>query len=178
MLGATEVTQTTQTKPALSLREIVDALLSVLEAAADEDGVVNDQAAALLDMLNLSLEQKVEARAQVHLRLKADEQVNREMAAHYESRARVLANQAESLRTSTQQEMERAGIAKVKTPTASAGIQANAPSLELLCDESAVPNEWVELVPKLKRAELVAALKGGAEFKFAKLHTGTHLRFR
>jgi hypothetical protein len=161
-----------------SLRAIVDEIVDLLHDVEAAEGEVTIDVGARLDELGLDIEHKVEAYAQAERRLKEDAIANGELEKHYAQRKDARTNQADALKARMKAELERLGVKKIHAQTASASIQNNAPGVELLCAETAVPPEYVELIPRVKRAEILADLKAGKPLKFARITQGTHLRFR
>jgi hypothetical protein len=168
-----------------SLTQIVDQILTILQDVDTADGEVTPDQDALLATLDLSLEQKVEAYAAAHARLGAEAEALKDLAKTYSTKAKARETSAELLRMRLHAEMSRLGRDVVKTPTASARIQASPDRLELEEQDDAalfsrffVPDELIVTTRRLDRKAVLAALKSGRELAFAWIGHNTHLRFR
>lgn len=161
------------TRP-ITLSQIVDSIVGIVSDA--EDGELTPEIVALLDTLNLTLEQKVEAYHLAHKRLGAEAEACESVALDYNTRAERKAKRAKQLREHLQSEMERLGTPKIKTATVTAYTQ---PSESVECEDvSKLPPEYVVQSSRPDKELMKKDLKAGKVLGFAWLKKSTHLRFR
>jgi len=162
----------------LTLSEIVEGMLAIFARIDEAEGEVTDEVAVELDMLAASTEQKVEAYAALYYLLREEADACDRFVQRYTERAKRKRNHAEALRTRLFDAMQITGTKQIKAPTATATIQKSAPALELLVPETEVPAEYVELRRHIRKDAITAALKNGVALEFARMKSGSHLRFR
>jgi len=158
-----------------TLVEIADAIVEAAEV--NEDGEFTPESLARLEALQLTLDQKGEAYAVVHAQLEAEAKSNKELADYYTQRAKARSNVAARLKQRLQGEMVRLGVTKLAGPRGSACLQESPPSVAIP-DESAVPSDYTVVERKVRRRDVLEALKAGQTFEWASLVRGKHLRFR
>lgn len=164
------------TKP-WSLSGVVSQILAVQQQAEDDDGELSPAACELLDKLNTTLEQKVQAYHLLCARLEGDSRACKELAKEFAERGKSRETHARKLRDRLQAELERLGTTKVKTATVTCWVQDSPPSVECEADDL-IPDDYMVVTKKPDRARMLEALKAGKELAFAWLTHGTHLRFR
>lgn len=172
------------TKPR-TLADIVDALVGIMCDVDGAEGEVTPDQETQLDALQLTLEQKVEGYAAAYAQLNAEAEACKEIAQRYAAKSKQREASADRLRTRLYLEMQRLGRDVIKTPTASARIQASPDKLELEDGDDAallakyhVPDEYIVTTRKIDRRAVLAALKVGLELPFAWITKSSHLRFR
>ncbi len=165
---------TTVVKPT-SLYEIVEAMRAVLQRIDDADGEIDEDGAAALDALAVTIEQKAESFVALHRSLYEEAEACERFALNYRDRACRRRAQADALKTRLADAMRLLGLRKIATPTATVTFQQSPPALEL--DQGAdVPDAYVQKVPN--KGLIRAALQAGTALPFARLVRGEHLRFR
>lgn len=161
-----------------TLVEIADAIAALASTVDEETGELTPEAAAELDALNLSLEQKVQGYAIAVSHLFAEGDACRDVADDYARRAAVKQSAAKRLKIRLHETMAGLGTAVIKTPTVKACIENSPPSCELVPGVP-VPSEWRRLDDApVDKKRLMAEMKAGARFDFARLVQNKHLRFR
>lgn len=159
-----------------SLYDLCNQICALLEAS---DGELTADVEVRLAELTPQFEGKVEALAATIEQLDASRKQLAELAATYEQRAKGRRLTIERLREYVEEQMRRAGVTAVKTPTCNVSIQRNGKAaLVLNVPVEQVPDEYVMLVRTLMKDRITQALNDGIALGFAHLERGTHIRFR
>lgn len=141
-----------------------------------EDG--NEEYLDTLESLGEALEEKAENTAKLIKSLDAQTEVIKAEEKRLADRRRALENKAKRMKDYLQENLEAAGIKKVKGQLLTVAIQKNPPSLNVV-DESLIDQSYfVEQKPVLDKKALLQAIKDGAEVEGAELKQTEGVRIR
>lgn len=148
----------------------------VLLNAADDDGEVQPEIAAMLATAEGDWRQKLEACARVVCDLEAEQSAYKDHGDRLMKRARAIGKNAERLKDYMKLEMEAAGEMNVACipPVA---IRRNPPSV-VITDIDAVPHDY-DKPPRereVSRSDIAEALKAGIDVPGAEMRQGTSIR--
>lgn len=116
-----------------------------------------------LQAIEESIQDKAENMAKLIKCLDADAKAIKEEEQRLADRRRAIENRMNGIKEYLQEQMEIAGIDKVKRPTLTVSIQNNPPSVTVL-DESLIPSTYmVPQPPKIDKKGILSALKNGEE---------------
>jgi uncharacterized protein YlxW (UPF0749 family) len=111
--------------------------------------------------LEEAIEDKAENVAKLIKCLDSDCKAIKEEEQRLADRRKALENKISSIKEYLQNQMEVAGLNKVKRPTITISIQANPPSVEVM-DESLIPSTYMVPQPsKIDKRAILTALKEG-----------------
>ena len=160
-----------------TLTEIADAIIAAIDV--DENGALTPESTAAVDALNLTLAQKADAYAIVHSQLTTRSAGNKELAAVFERRAKIEKHKADRLKERLHEVMTRTGTARIEGALYNACVEQS-PACVAIDDEKALDEEWIEtrVERRVRKRELIEALKSGRAVRGARLIRNTHLRFR
>jgi uncharacterized protein YlxW (UPF0749 family) len=114
-----------------------------------------------LSSLEEAIEDKAENVAKLIKCLDSDCKAIKEEEQRLADRRKALENKISSIKEYLQNQMEVAGLNKVKRPTITISIQANPPSVEVM-DESLIPSTYMVPQPsKIDKRAILTALKEG-----------------
>lgn len=131
-----------------------------------------------LASLEEAIEDKAENTAKLIKCLEADAKAIKEEEQRLADRRRTLENRISSIKEYLFNQMEVAGLDKVKRPTLTVSIQANPPSVEV-SDESLIPSDYMVPQPaKIDKKAILTALKGGLLIEGCSLKQGKGLRIK
>jgi hypothetical protein len=156
-----------------TLREIVTMLTDVIDL---NDGEVTDE----VELLELELEQKVEAYRYVMMELEAEADALAELAVAYKARAAIREDKVAALKARLQSALEAAGIDKIKTQTCTAYLQASK-SVAIVDEDAFVfnaPDAYVVTKHMPNKTAIKKALEAGEAVEGALLKINRSLRFR
>lgn len=160
------------------LHNLIDAYIAAL-SRADEDGVIDAETTAVLDELTPKLEDKLEALAGVRARYLAEAEANDQLAKQYHAKSVARGKEADRIEAYMLEQMQRAGLQKVRCATATVYVQAT-PHVEV--DNAAMLGPmFVRVVPAKRepdKAALLKALKAGEVIAGARLVLEEGLRVR
>ncbi len=142
----------------MKLYELAQNYAELLEMAEEmESDALVDTLSALQD----AIEDKAENIAKLVKNLEADAKIIKEEEQRLTERRRAIEAKIERLKTYLQEQLETAGIEKVKRPTITVAIQANPPSVDVI-DETAIPSDFlIPQAPKLDKRSILERLKKG-----------------
>jgi len=103
--------------------------------------------------------------------------VIREEEQRLAERRRAIEAKVERLKTYLQEQLEVAGLQKVKRPTITVAIQANPPSVEI-ADETLIPSEFMIPQYKVDKKSILERLKNGEEIPGCSLKQTKGVRIR
>nr|WP_026676745.1 siphovirus Gp157 family protein [Fictibacillus gelatini] len=92
-------------------------------------------------------------------------------------RRKALETKVNGLKQYLQEQLELAGLNKIKRPTITISIQKNPPSVSIP-DESKVPSQYLIMQPKINKKLILEHLKNGHEYEWASIHQGKSLRIK
>ena len=142
----------------LKLYELTEnyAKLSEMAEEMDTDAIVDT-----LEALQEAIEDKAENIAKLIRNLEADVKVIRDEEKRLAERRQVIENKIERLKSYLQEQLEIAGIDKVKRPTITVAIQKNPPSVDII-DETLIPADFLIPQPaKVDKKSILERLKNG-----------------
>lgn len=142
----------------MRLYELAQNYAQLLEMVEEmESDALVDTLSALQD----AIEDKAENIAKLIRNLEADVKVIHDEEKRLAERRRAIEVKIERLKTYLQEQLETAGIEKVKRPTITVAIQVNPPSVDVI-DEKAIPNDFlIPQAPKLDKRSILERLKKG-----------------
>lgn len=116
-----------------------------------------------LESIQEEIDDKVENTVKLMRSFQGDVEAIKSEEKRLADRRRAIENRIESIKGYLQNEMEIAGIDKVKRPTVTVSIANNPPSVSIE-DESLIPSEYMIPQPeKIDKRALLTALKEGEE---------------
>ncbi|WP_108669518.1 siphovirus Gp157 family protein [Peribacillus acanthi] len=131
-----------------------------------------------LEAIEEEIEDKAENVAKLIRTLDSDIEVIKAEEKRLADRRKALENKIVSVKTYLQEQMEIAGIDKVKRPTLTISIQNNPPSVSVL-DESLIPSNFIIPQPgKISKKDILAALKEGQFIPGAEIIQSKGVRIR
>ncbi|PUF85783.1 MULTISPECIES: siphovirus Gp157 family protein [unclassified Geobacillus] len=144
----------------MKLYELTENYAKLLEMAEEMD---TDAIVDTLEALQEAIEDKAENIAKLIRNLEADVKVIRDEEKRLAERRQVIENKVERLKTYLQEQLEIAGIDKVKRPTITVAIQKNPPSVDII-DETLIPEDFFIPQPaKIDKKSILERLKNGEE---------------
>lgn len=142
----------------MKLYELAQNYAELLEIAEE---IESDTLVDTLEALQDAIEDKAENIAKFIRNLEADAKIIREEEQRLAERRRAIEAKVERLKTYLQEQLETAGIEKVKRPTITVAIQANPPSVDVI-DETAIPSDFlIPQAPKVDKKSILERLKNG-----------------
>lgn len=137
-----------------------DAIVDTLEALQDE------------------IEEKVENIAKFIRNLEADAKIIKEEEKRLAERRQSIEKKIERLKQYLQEQLEVAGLQKVKRPMITVAIQNNPPSVEI-ADEKLIPSEFMIPQPaKIDKKAILERLKNGEEISGCSLKQTKGVRIK
>jgi len=131
-----------------------------------------------LKSIKESLEDKVENTAKVVKSLEADIAAIQQEEKRLKERRQVLETKIDSIKNYLKEQLELAGIDKVKRPTITVSIQKNPPSVKVI-DEKLIPSSFmIQQEPKLDKKAILQNLKEGKTVPGVELIQGKRLRIK
>jgi hypothetical protein len=116
-----------------------------------------------LSSLEEAIEEKAENMAKLIRCLESDCKAIKEEEQRLGDRRKALENKISHVKGYLQEQLEFAGVDKVKRPTVTVSIQLNPPSV-LVKDESLIPSHYmIPVAPKLDKKAVLSFLKEGGE---------------
>ena len=166
--------------PKRGVIEIADEISSLMDHIDAADGELDENAEDELDTLVQTLGQKAEAYSFVCRQLEADAEACKTVAEEYTGRAARKLKRVAWLKQRLFSAMQLAGVAVAEGPTGGARIQPSPPKLELLVSEDKLPDQYIEIVRKPRRAELLRAIRDHEPdaMRLGKLTQTHHLRWK
>lgn len=157
----------------MNLYQLTGSYLQVLEMADQfDEEVLNDT----LHSINESIEQKAENTAKLIKSIEAEAAAIDAEVKRLNELKKVKQNKAKNIKEYLQSEMLKLEKRKIQTPLFNIRIQKNPPSLSVM-DEANIPKRFYEeQAPKLKRRELLNALKDGEELEGVEIKQTEGLR--
>lgn len=142
----------------MKLYELARSYAELLDMAEEmESEALVDTLASLQD----AIEDKAENIAKLIKNLEADAKIIKEEGQRLAERRRAIEAKVDKLKMYLQEQLETAGLQKVKRPTITVAIQANPPSVDVI-DEKAIPNDFlIPQAPKVDKRSILERLKKG-----------------
>jgi len=159
----------------MKLYELAQNYAQLLEMADDME---SDALVDTLEALQGEIEEKAENIAKLVKNLEADAKIIKEEEQRLAERRRAIEAKVERLKTYLQQQLEVAGLQKVKRPTITVAIQNNPPSVEI-ADEKLIPSEFMIPQPaKIDKKAILERLKNGEEIPGCSIKQTKGVRIR
>ncbi len=144
----------------MKLYEMSQSYTQLLEIA---DSIDEDVFRDTLSAIEEAIEDKVESVGKFIRCLEADAKAIKEEEQRLADRRKAIENKISNTKEYLQNQMEVAGIDKVKRATLTVSIQNNPPSVEI-ADESLIPSDYMIPQPsKIDKKSILSALKDGEE---------------
>ena len=154
------------------LTQSYNQLLEMLEEGENE-AITNT-----LEAIQEDIEDKAENIAKIIRTLDADVNVLKEEEKRMADRRRSLENKRDYLKEYLQQQLEFAGLQKIKRPTLTVAIQNNPPSVEVL-DETLIPSHYMIPQPsKVDKKSILSLLKDGQNIPGVEMKQSRSVRIR
>jgi uncharacterized protein YlxW (UPF0749 family) len=158
----------------MKLYELTSNYLSVMEMAEEMDtDTLNDT----LESIEEEIHDKAENIAKLVKNLNADVDALKTEEKRLADRRKSLENKVIHLKEYLQNQLEVAGLDKVKRPTLTVSIQNNPPSVKVI-DEKLLSDFMIPQDPKLDKKAILTALKEGQEVNGAELFQSRGVRIR
>ncbi|MCL9971570.1 siphovirus Gp157 family protein [Anoxybacillus kestanbolensis] len=142
----------------MKLYDLAQNYAQLLEMAEEME---SDALVDTLQSLEDAIEEKVENIAKLIRNLEADAKIIKEEEQRLAERRRAIEAKVDKLKTYLQEQLETAGLQKVKRPTITVAIQVNPPSVDVI-DETAIPSDFLIPQPsKLDKKSILERLKNG-----------------
>ncbi|BBW99046.1 siphovirus Gp157 family protein [Geobacillus subterraneus] len=142
----------------MKLYELTENYAKLLEMAEEMD---TDAIVDTLEALQEAIEDKAENIGKLIRNLEADVKVIRDEEKRLAERRQVIENKIERLKSYLQEQLEIAGIEKVKRPTITVSIRKNPPSVDVI-DETLIPADFLIPQPaKVDKRAILERLKNG-----------------
>lgn len=142
----------------MKLYELTQNYAQLLEMAEE---IESDALVDTLEALQDAIEDKAENIAKLIKNLEADAKIIKEEEQRLAERRRAIEAKVDKLKMYLQEQLETAGIEKVKRPTITVAIQANPPSVDVI-DEKAIPSDFlIPQAPKVDKRSILERLKKG-----------------
>lgn len=142
----------------MKLYELAQNYAQLLEMAEEME---SDALVDTLESLQDAIEDKAENIAKFIRNLEADAKIIREEEQRLAERRRAIESKVDKLKMYLQEQLETAGLQKVKRPTITVAIQANPPSVDVI-DETAIPIDFlIPQAPKVDKRSILERLKKG-----------------
>ena len=159
----------------MKLYELTDNYMQLVEMAdqLDEETFLNT-----LESIQDSIEDKVENTAKVIKSIEADVQAIKEEEKRLKERRQALEKKIDNIKDYLKEQLEKAGIDKVKRPTITVSIQNNPPKAEIV-DEKSIPLQFMIPQPaKVDKRAVLDKLKNGERVPGAALVQERGVRIR
>lgn len=131
-----------------------------------------------LESIQESIEDKVENTAKLIKSIEADVSAIKAEEKRLKERRQVLETKIDSIKNYLKEQLELAGIDKVKRPTITVSIQKNPPSVKVI-DEKLIPSSFmIQQEPKLDKKAILQNLKEGKTVPGVELIHGRGLRIK
>lgn len=131
-----------------------------------------------LESIQESIEDKVENTAKLIKSIEADVSAIKAEEKRLKERRQVLETKIDSIKNYLKEQLELAGIDKVKRPTITVSIQKNPPSVKII-DQKLIPSSFmIQQEPKLDKKAILQNLKEGKTVPGVELIQGRGLRIK
>jgi predicted nuclease with TOPRIM domain len=159
----------------MKLYELTQSYVSVMEMAEEMDVTTLQDT---LESIEEEIHDKAENIAKLIKNINADVDALKNEEKRLADRRKSLENKVTHLKGYLQNQLEVAGLDKVKRPTLTVSIQNNPPSLDI-ADESLIPSDYrIPQPDKIDKKSLLTMLKDGMEIEGVSIKQGRGLRIR
>jgi predicted nuclease with TOPRIM domain len=158
----------------MKLYELTTNYVSLMEMAEEMDATTLQDT---LESIEEEIHDKAENIAKLVKNINADVDALRNEEKRLADRRKSLENKVTHLKEYLQNQLEVAGLDKVKRPTLTVSIQNNPPSVKVI-DEKLLSDYMIPVEPKLDKKAILTALKEGMEVNGAELQQTRGVRIR
>lgn len=159
----------------MKLYQLTDDYLRLMEMAEELD---QETFQDTLESIQDSIEDKVENTAKVIKSIEADVLAIKEEEKRLKERRQALEKKIDNIKDYLKEQLEKAGIDKVKRPLITVSIQNNPPKVEIV-DEKSLPFEFMIPQPaKVDKKAILEKLKNGEHVPGATLVQERGIRIR
>ncbi|ADQ06485.1 Gp157 family protein [Caldicellulosiruptor hydrothermalis 108] len=160
----------------MKLYELAEQFKQLQEMLEDE-GVDIDAVKNTLELVEFDFTEKIESIAKLIRSLEYEIEVYKNEEQRIANKRKSKEKKRDWLKQYVQEQMEKVGLEKVKTPLFTVSIQTNPPSVEIV-DETLIPETYfrIEKIPLKK--EILEALKQGQEVPGVMIKTTKSIRIR
>lgn len=159
----------------MKLYELTDDYLKLMEMAEELD---EETFQDTLESIEDAIEEKVEKTAFLIRNLEADVKAIKEEEKRLADRRKALEKKIENIKDYLREQLELAGIDKVKRPTITVSIQNNPPSVRVVNEELIPSHFMIPQPPKLDKKGILEKLKHGENVPGVELQQTRGLRIR
>jgi predicted nuclease with TOPRIM domain len=156
------------------LYELTQNYVSLMEMAEEMDAITLQDT---LESIEEEIHDKAENIAKLVKNINADVDALKSEEKRLADRRKSLENKVTHLKEYLQNQLEVAGLDKVKRPTLTVSIQNNPPSVKVI-DEKLLSDYMIPVEPRLDKKAILTALKEGMEVSGAELVQGRSVRIR
>jgi predicted nuclease with TOPRIM domain len=158
----------------MKLYELTTNYVSLMEMAEEMDATTLQDT---LESIEEEIHDKAENIAKLVKNINADVDALKAEEKRLADRRKSLENKVTHLKGYLQDQLEVAGLDKVKRPTLTVSIQNNPPSVKVI-DEKLLSDYMIPVEPRLDKKAILTALKEGMEVSGAELVQGRSVRIR
>lgn len=159
----------------MKLYELTQAYNQVLDMAEEID---KETLVDTLASINESIQDKAENMAKLIKSIEVDTKALKEEEQRLADRRKSLESKVTSIKDYLQNQLEAAGIDKVKRPTLTVSIQNNPPSVSIE-DENKIPSDYIIPQPsKIDKKSILQLLKEGVEIEGCSIKQSRGIRIR
>lgn len=160
----------------IKLYELTQNYLAVQDMIAE--GADFESLQDTLESISEAIEQKAENVAKLIKSVEAEAEAIKVEEKRLSDKRKVLENRQKYLKDYVQQQLELAGIKKVKSPLFTISIQKN-PTSCYIPDETVIPDDYkIPQQPRVDKKAILELLKGGQVVEGAELKQSESLRIR
>lgn len=159
----------------MKLYELTSQYKQLLEMADDLDPKTLQDT---LEAIEESIEEKAENTAKLIRTWEAEAKAIKEEEKRLADRRKALENRVSNTKAYLFEQMEIAGLDRIKRPTLTLSIANNPPSVEVIDPEKIPSFFMIEQEPKIDKKAILEALKNGAEIDGCTIKQGKGLRIR
>ncbi len=143
-----------------------------------EDGVDPSALADTLQAIEESIQDKVQNTALVIRNLEADVDAIKAEEKRLAERRKAIENNCKGLKDYLYQQMTATDLKRIKGTIVTVGIQKNPASLDIAEDANIPVDYYEQQAPKLKKKELLVAVKNGLEVEGVAIKQSESVRIR
>ena len=158
----------------MKLYELTTNYVSLMEMAEEMDATTLQDT---LESIEEEIHDKAENIGKLIKNINADVDALKSEEKRLADRRKSLENKVTHLKEYLQNQLEVAGLDKVKRPTLTVSIQNNPPSVKVI-DEKLLSDYMIPVEPRLDKKAILTALKEGMEVSGAELVQGRSVRIR
>ena len=160
----------------MKLYELAQNYLNLQELLEDQE-TPKEIVIKALEEVDGDLEDKAENIAKLMKSLELECNAIKEEETRLSNKRRAMENKNKGLKEYLENTMKATGKLKFKGKLFSFNIQKNAPSVDVV-DSELIPKEFIEFEPKVKKKEILVALKNGEVIEGVRLKQTESLRIR